>query len=55
MLHDRSYAWVFTRDEAEEEVARLASDGVATIFPITPDMVGEEEVVVQVIHACYAS
>ncbi len=55
VLHTRSYAWVFMREEAEAEAARLAEYGDSLIIPITPDMVSEEAVVVQIIHTYYAN
>ncbi len=54
VLHTKSYAWVFMREEAEAEAARLAEYGDSLIIPITPDMVSEEAVVVQIIHTHYA-
>jgi len=55
VLHARSYAWVFTLEEAEAEAARLADYGESLIVPITPDMVTREAVVVQIIHTYYAN
>lgn len=55
VLHTRSYAWVFMREDAEAEAARLADYGDSLIVPITPDMVSEEAVVVRIIHTHYAN